>query len=157
MFISTDKMAKIRQTAPGGNNRINYQQLNEGKRPASFQGKTVPAPRAHSRKAVRPVRRRPGVAALAEIRQMQLSTDPVIPYKPFYSLVKEIILGREKGEEFRVQREAVHALRDAAEAFLSKYFERSNALATHANRVTIMDKDMRLLLRITDELNVHKS
>ena len=49
---------------------------------------------------------------------------------------------------FRINKSALLALQEAAEAYLVGYFEDINMCAIHANRVTIMAKDFELARRI---------
>lgn len=49
---------------------------------------------------------------------------------------------------YRWQSTALQALKEATEAFLVHLLEDSNFCAIHANRVTIMIKDMQLARRI---------
>lgn len=54
----------------------------------------------------------------------------------------------EDGVGLRWQSHAILALQEAAEAFLVHLFEDANLCAIHANRVTIMQKDIQLARRI---------
>jgi histone H3 len=96
---------------------------------------------AHARR-----RRRPGAAALREIRRYQRGGDLLIRKTPFQRLVREIVGKFQPG--FRIQLAALEALQEACEAFLVGLFEDTNLCAIHAERVTIMRKDMLLALRI---------
>ena len=91
-------------------------------------------------------RRRPGAAALREIRKYQRGGELLIQKTPFQRLVREIVGKFKPG--FRIQLAALEALQEACEAFLVGLFEDTNLCAIHANRVTIMRKDMVLALRI---------
>ena len=51
----------------------------------------------------------------------------------------------------RFQSTAMHALQEAAEAYLVSLFEDTNLCAIHAERVTIVHKDMRLARRLRRE------
>ncbi len=93
-------------------------------------------------------RRRPGMAALRDIRRYQRTTDLLIRKLPFQRLVREKIQDMEKGEIFRVQSSALQALQEAAEAFLVSVYEDTNLYAIHAKRVTIMEKDILLTRKI---------
>jgi histone H3 len=91
-------------------------------------------------------RYRPGKVALQEIRHYQKSTKLLLHKLPFQRVVKEIAQGQKSG--IRLQSNAVMALQQAAEAFLVGLFEDANACAIHAKRVTLMEKDLLLALRI---------
>ena len=97
----------------------------------------------------KPHRFRPGTVAAREIRRYQKSTELLVRKLPFQRLVKEI--AHEIKKETRFQSSAVLALQEAAEAYLVGLFEDTNMCAVHANRVTIMDKDILLARRIRGE------
>ena len=97
----------------------------------------------------KPRRYRPGTVALREIRRYQKSTDLLIRKLPFQRLVRDIAQSfKIRGEVPRFQSTAVLALQEASEAFLVGVFEDTNLCAIHAKRVTIMNRDMQLALRI---------
>ena len=73
---------------------------------------------------------------------------------PSQRLVWEIVdnICQERDTELkRFQSTAILALQEASEAYLVGLFEDTNLCAIHANRVTIMKKDMDLALRIRGE------
>jgi len=83
------------------------------------------------------------------IRRYQKSTDLLIRKLPFQRLVRDIAQSfKIRGEVPRFQSTAVLALQEASEAFLVGVFEDTNLCAIHARRVTIMNRDMQLALRI---------
>ncbi len=88
-------------------------------------------------------RYRPGTKALMEIRKYQKSTECLLKRRPFQRLVRETAQDLGKGE-MRWQTTAIEALREASDAFLTNFFEDVNELAIHAQRVTIMPKDISL-------------
>lgn len=92
---------------------------------------------------------RPGTVALREIRRYQKSTDLLIRKLPFQRLVREI--SQEFRNDLRFQSTAIMALQEAAESYLVGLFEDVNLCAIHANRVTIMPKDVQLARRIRGE------
>jgi histone H3 len=53
--------------------------------------------------------------------------------------------------QMRVQSQALLALQEASESYLTGLFEDANICAIHASRVTIMKKDMDLARRIRGE------
>ena len=89
----------------------------------------------------------PGTVALREIRSMQRNTDHVFSRAPFRRLIQEVVqdVG---GEDMRVSGLASHAIQEAAESFLTAMLEESNLAALHANRTTIIPKDMRFVQRM---------
>ncbi|KAJ0570872.1 putative transcription factor Hap3/NF-YB family [Helianthus annuus] len=94
----------------------------------------------------KPHRYRPGTVALREIRKYQKTTELLIRKAPFQRLVREIAQALKS--DLRFQSHAVLALQEAAEAYLVGLFEDTNLCAIHAKRVTIMAKDIQLVLRI---------
>lgn len=97
----------------------------------------------------RPHRYRPGTVAIRQIRRYQKSTEFLIRRLPFQRLVREI--AKELKGDLRFEANALLALQEAAESYLVGLFEDTNLCAIHANRVTIMQKDMRLARRIRGE------
>ena len=47
-------------------------------------------------------------------------------------------------KDIRFTKAAIAALQEASEAYIVEMFERTNLIAIHTGRVTIMEKDMRL-------------
>lgn len=94
----------------------------------------------------KPHRYRPGTVALREIRKYQKSTELLIRKLPFQRLVRQI--AQNFKQDLKFQSTAILTLQEAAEAYLVNLFEDTNLCAIHANRVTIMRKDMWLARRI---------
>ena len=92
---------------------------------------------------------RPGTVAAREIRKYQKSTELLIRKLPFQRLIKSV--AHETKNDARFQSSAVLALQEATEAYLVGLFEDTNMCAVHANRVTIMEKDILLARRIRGE------
>eukprot|EP01095_Lingulamoeba_sp_RSL-Kostka_P012070 TRINITY_DN4722_c7_g1_i1.p1 TRINITY_DN4722_c7_g1~~TRINITY_DN4722_c7_g1_i1.p1 ORF type:complete len:215 (-),score=49.41 TRINITY_DN4722_c7_g1_i1:50-694(-) len=92
---------------------------------------------------------KPTTLAIREIRKYQKSTELLIPRLPFARVVKEI---SEKfsinGKSWRFQADAIVALQESAEDYIVRLFQDANLCAMHANRVTLMPKDIRLARRI---------
>ncbi|PWW75422.1 histone-fold-containing protein [Tuber magnatum] len=97
-------------------------------------------------------RYRPGERALREIRLMQRTVKAAIPNAPFYRLIRELanerVLMLHGDVNYRWQSTALQAVKEAAESFLVHLLEDGNLCAIHANRVTIMVKDIQLARRI---------
>ncbi|KAL0234973.1 hypothetical protein GEMRC1_001555 [Eukaryota sp. GEM-RC1] len=91
--------------------------------------------------------RRPGTAALKEIRKYQKSSELLLRKLPFARLVKEICMTC-ASEPLRWQQEAIEALQQAAENYLVHLFEDAYLCSLHAHRVTLFVKDMQLARRI---------
>ncbi|CAD7969324.1 unnamed protein product [Amoebophrya sp. A120] len=94
---------------------------------------------------------KPGQAAIREIKKYQKSTELLLRKLPFQRLVREVLQGDTRAQEFRFQSQALLALQEAAEAHLVGLFEDTNLCALHARRVTIMKKDLQLAVRIRGE------
>ena len=92
---------------------------------------------------------RPGTVALREIRKFQKGGKLLIPKLSFQRLVKEI--AQDIRKDLRFQSMAIAALQESAEAYMVGLFEDTNLCAIHANRVTIMSKDMQLARRLRNE------
>ena len=97
----------------------------------------------------KPHRYRPGTVALRQIRRYQKSTHMLIRKLPFQRLCREI--AQDFKTDLRFQSTAILALQEASEAYLIGLFEDVNLCAMHANRQTIMIKDMQLARRIRGE------
>ena len=89
----------------------------------------------------------PGMLALAEIRKYQKSTENLIPKLPFRHLVKEIMRNIMGKESVRIQEIAIEALQEATETYLVQLFDDANLCALHAQRITLMAKDIQLARR----------
>lgn len=99
----------------------------------------------------RKIRFRPGTVALREIKRYQKSNAMLLPRAPFQRLVRSICSGIDN--DLRFQANALVALQESSEAYLVGLFEDANLCAIHANRVTIMKKDMELARRIRGDNN----
>jgi len=97
----------------------------------------------------RKMRFRPGTVALREIRRYQKSTKHLVPRAPFARLVRSIV--GDNNAELRMSARALMALQEASESYLTALFEDTNLCALHANRTTVMAKDMKLARRIRGE------
>ena len=114
--------------------------------------KTAPAKGGIKKgEGARKVRFRPGTVALREIRRYQKSTKNLLPRAPFHRLVRSICSGIDGDLRFGSQ--ALVALQEASEAYLVGVFEDTQLCAIHANRVTVMKKDMELARRIRGDAN----
>ncbi|KAJ8938523.1 hypothetical protein NQ314_011466 [Rhamnusium bicolor] len=87
------------------------------------------------------------VTTLKTIRHLQNSTSLCIPRLPFSRLIREILMEFDPIDR-RIQVEALLALQEAAEVYLTYLFEDANRCAHHARRVTVGPKDIRLVLDI---------
>jgi histone H3 len=97
-------------------------------------------------KEKRKIRFRPGTVALREIKRYQKSTSLLLPRASFQRVVKSIVYSID--HDLRFGSNALLALQESAEAYLTGIFEDANLCAIHAKRVTVMKKDMDLARRI---------
>jgi len=127
-------------------------------RPTTYRARTRPRTARRVRrggyaiKYFHPTRKRPfknGQRALAEIIHYQSTSSILITKTRFQRLVREILAEQSNdGEPLRISRDALWALQEATEDYMSRVFEDTNLAAIHAKRVTIMTKDMQLALRL---------
>jgi histone H3 len=92
------------------------------------------------------IRFKSGTVALREIRKYQKTTSMLLPRASFQRLVRSVAAGYDG--DLRFQAHALMALQEACEAFIVGLFEDANLCSIHANRVTVMKKDMELAVRI---------
>ena len=90
------------------------------------------------------------IKALREIKKYQETTDLLIKGLPFQRLVRDIAM--QYNTELKFQRAAIEALQEGSEALLVKLFGLTNILASHAKRITILRKDIRLAIYILNEI-----
>ena len=104
------------------------------------------SPVVGGKKAKAPHRFKPGTVALREIRKFQKSTNTLIRKQPFYRVVRE--LSTVKDGKVRFRSTALEILQSWVEGYLIQQFQNANFAALHANRVTVMPKDLQLVRRI---------
>lgn len=79
--------------------------------------------------------------------QLELAPDEpsrfAISRTSFKNMVRSIL--RKRGPGLHIQKRAVEALQESAEMYITQMFEDAFRLATHCNRSTLQDKDLRLL------------
>jgi histone H3 len=131
-------MARVKQTSPKKNGARNAARSSRMKLNKGLPKRAPAAARRY----------RPGTVALRQIRMYQRSTKLLIPKTPFQRLVRELVQEHQHFVGYRFQALAILALQEASEAFLVNLFEDSCLLAIHARRVTVMQRDMRLALRL---------
>ena len=107
--------------------------------------KTAPAEGGMKRK----MRFRPGTVAIREIKRYQKATTFMLARARFQRFIRAICEGIDGS--LRFQSQALIALQEAAESYLTGLFEDANLCAIHANRVTVMKKDLDLARRIRGE------
>lgn len=111
-------------------------------------GKAVAAMQGLKADAGKKKRRfKPGTQAMREIRRLQATVKLIIPRASFSRLVREI--AQEHAPEVwggvRLTPQALDALQEAAESFLVNHFESTLQMTAHADRITAMAKDSKLV------------
>ena len=106
-------------------------------------GKKAKAPGA------RKFRWRPGTVALRQIRKYQKSTALLMRKAPFQRLVRELATNQKAG--LRWSANAVAALQESTESYVTGLLSDSNLCALHAKRVTLMARDLQLARRLRGE------
>ena len=128
-----------------------------------WRRRTKPKSQSKDGGNVRKSRRyRPGTVSLREIRRYQTSTDLLIPKLNFQRLVKEILHVECKelhlGHNKKIQSTAVLALQCAAEHYVTELFEKSQEAAIHGKRVTVIPRDLQLVLNFRgDDIKFNKT
>ncbi len=89
---------------------------------------------------------------LTRLRKVISRDDFSIPKLAFQRFVRDITLKYNYGTPFRFTPQALQALHVASEDYLVALFEDSYLCTLHANRVTLMKKDMILARRIRGEI-----
>ena len=138
----------------GKTNRLTHPLPTKEPRNISIINQTV-RPTKHQKPTIthvptkKPHRYHPGTVALREISEF------LIRKAPFSRLVREITNDIQKGlDNDKVERwtgEALGALQEASEAYITALIEDSNLVCIHSKRVTVMPKDMQLVRRIRGE------
>lgn len=127
----------------------------DSERTESDQQQPAPPRRAPTKR-----RWRPGTVALQEIGKYQKSSDLLIPKAPFARVVREVMdnfycsstgrfyRARAQGRVItRWSAQALLAIQSAAEEYLVGLMHDGLCAAIHAKRVTLTDKDLRLVRR----------
>ena len=120
-----------------------------GSKASKATNKKKTAPAEGGVKAERKIRFRPGTVAIREIKRYQKTTALLLPRAPFQRFVRSICEGIDV--QIRFQAQALLAVQEAAEMYFVGLFEDANLCAIHANRVTVMRKDLDLARRIRGE------
>jgi histone H3 len=115
---------------------------------ASMGGKRVPEQASYVTDVQVPVKkhRRSKSKQLREIKKYQSTADLLMPRAPFQRLVREI--GQSMSPAIRFRESSIEALQEASEAFIIGMMEDGLLCTVHANRVTLMRKDVALAERI---------
>lgn len=101
-----------------------------------------------------PPKQKRGVAVLKEIEKLMKTGDILTSKRAFKRIITGIVrechtLRNKKGHNaIKFKPNAVTALHEATEAFITRLFEDTNLVAIHAKRTTIEDKDLLLACRL---------
>ncbi|ELP87880.1 histone H3, putative [Entamoeba invadens IP1] len=83
----------------------------------------------------------------AEMRQLQRTTNNLIPKATFKKVARD--LTREtKPNVLRIEKRACELLQSASESYLVSLFQDSQQIAAHSKRVTVTNRDLLLALRL---------
>ena len=95
-------------------------------------------------------RKKPGQVALREIRHYQKTTEILLRRLPFQRLVRDVSghIDDNRWTNGRWKAEALHALQEAAEAYIVSLLEDTHLIALHTRRVTVFPRDLALVRRI---------
>ena len=74
----------------------------------------------------------------------------LIPKRPFYQVVKEIL--QAEMSWLKIQVTAIMALHELAEAYLVRLLDGGHICAIHAKCITLMSKDRQLVRQIRGEM-----
>lgn len=85
---------------------------------------------------------------LEEIKLYQQKTGLLIARLPFARVVREETERYVAGKDFRWQADALEALQEATEAYITSLFSDAYLCSLHAKRVTLMVRDIQLARRI---------
>uniref|UniRef100_A0A915M4F6 Histone H2A/H2B/H3 domain-containing protein n=1 Tax=Meloidogyne javanica TaxID=6303 RepID=A0A915M4F6_MELJA len=94
-----------------------------------------------------------GSLTLKEIRKYQNSVNLIIPRSAFIRLVRDVSNKLTEGRVLKWKGLALIAIQEAAEHYLVDMFEGANLCALHTGRVTLMQKDVKLLRQLRGEVN----
>ena len=96
----------------------------------------------------KPHRFKPGTVAMREIVRYQKSTAHVLPRQPMERLIRETLAyvqgGSDKVE--RMKADAIEALHEASEMYLSELFSDTMVAAANSLRTTVFGRDMKTVL-----------
>lgn len=105
----------------------------------------------HIKKSGRRRRYKLGEKALREIRFFQQKEGNLIPFALVRRGVRHA-LRKEKPMGVRIEQKALERLHTALEAHIVRIFRSAMMMAIHANRVTVMPKDMKALFKVCDSM-----
>ena len=105
----------------------------------------------HANEEVRQKPKRPkALSALREIRKLQEEVEPILPWQPFVRLIHKLLFTR---GPYRIQHQAIQALRAAAEAYIMEVLGGGNLACMHRDRCTLTPKYIRLFRRLRGDVD----
>ena len=105
----------------------------------------------HANEEVRWKPKKPkALSALREIRKLQEEVEPILPWLPFVTLIHELLFAR---GPYRIQHQAIQALRVAAEAYVVEVLGGGNLACMHRDRCTLAPKDIWLFRRLRGDVD----
>ena len=84
------------------------------------------------------------------IQKLQEEVEPILPWLPFVRLIHELPFAR---GPYRIQCQAIQALRAAAEAYIVEVLGGGNLACMHRDRCTLAPKDIRLFCRLRGDVD----
>ena len=98
-------------------------------------------------------RYKPGEAAIRDIIKYQKSTDNLIRKKPFQRLVRSIT-SEVSVQEKRYEKTAIEMLQASVEEYITGVLNQAQMCAIASERKTITNKDIQLVMKLRNQLNV---
>ncbi len=105
-------------------------------------------PKSVAAKRKKSVPKRRNTLALKEIKFYMSTTHLLISKMPFVRAVKGVLQDIYPNNELRWTKDALSCLQEAAEAYIISVMSDANLCARHGKRVTLMPKDLHLIVRI---------
>lgn len=81
---------------------------------------------------------------LQQVKYLQRTVHLLIAKRPFQQLIREVIMERSQGADYRIQSLALEALQESAEMYIAQLFEDAFQCTVHAKRVTLFPTDVKL-------------
>lgn len=107
--------------------------------------KTAPTKRGSDTAEKQPRRWKPGTVALREIRRYQRTVDTVIPKSTLERVIRDIAADATTSDNgIRFRTDAIAAIHESAEGYLTDIFKQAQIYAIHAGRTTILPRDLKL-------------
>lgn len=156
-------MARTKQTARGTAGgkaprktiATKAQLFKGGKKTASGGKKTLSKKKSITPGIKKGHRFRPGTVAVRDMKRYQKSTELLLRRAPFQRLIREITGNYSVGTRFAAS--ALLALQEATESYMVKMFDHTLALALHAKRVTVFQRDFNLVVKtFRPDLRLHR-